>query len=250
MLVQGFPDAGPAPSQQDNPGPSLRSTIATRGAAFLRFARPKARTGAIRAGRGLLWTFRAALWGNAELVALAGILAAYTLDRIRDGLRWASIAVPRAIAALLIVLAIAVYRLVLVPFHHVALTVVAICVAIEGLLIGRVFVQIAYQPEIEGLGGTVLNLTNHLVSPFRSFEGTTLLRDTGVVEFATLTAMEAYLVATIGIVLLLMFWSEFLHMYRRVAGFFVERAEKRQSAAAMGSDDTEAATAADLSPAS
>ena len=55
-----------------------------------------------------------------------------------------------------------------------------------------------------------------------------ILHDTGVVEFATLTAMEAVLIASIAAVILLMFWSEFLHMYRRVRDFFVTRSEQRQ----------------------
>jgi len=139
---------------------------------------------------------------------------------------------------------------------------VGVAVAIEGLLAGRVFVQLAYEENAGGMAGDVLNLTDPIVAPFRDLEGTALLHDTGVVEFATLTAMEAVLVATIGAVVLLMFWSEFLHMYRRIAAFFAARSERRRQrklnqepepvldpAPLMPAIETQAATA-DLSAAS
>ena len=75
----------------------------------------------------------------------------------------------------------------------------------------------------------MLSLTDPIVAPFRDVEGTAILHDTGVVEFATLTAMEAVLVGALATVVVLMFWSEFLHMYRRVRDFFVERSQRRQA---------------------
>ena len=36
------------------------------------------------------------------------------------------------------------------PFHHVALAIVTAAVALEALLAGRVFVQLAYEDKVEG----------------------------------------------------------------------------------------------------
>ena len=78
---------------------------------------------------------------------------------------------------------------------------------------------------------TVLNLTDPIVAPFRDLEGTAILHDTGVVEFATLTAMEAVLDRRASSPSSCsMFWSEFLHMYRRIRDFFVGAVAAPQSA--------------------
>ena len=106
--------------------------------------------------------------------------------------------------------------------------IVGAAAALEGLLVGRVFVQLAYEDNVGGLAGSVLDLTDPVVRPFRELEGTPLLHDTGVIEFATLTAMEVVLIGTIAVVVVLMFWSEFLHTYRRIAEFLTERSERRQ----------------------
>jgi len=153
----------------------------------------------------------------------------YVLGRVRAGLAFAAYAVPLAVLAVLMVVAKGVWRIVLMPFHHLALGIVTVAVALEGLLAGRVFVQLAYEDNVQGLGGRVLTLTDPLVEPFKGLEGTAILHDTGVVEFATLTAMEAVLIATIAAVVVLMFWSEFLHMYRRIRDFFAEQSERRQA---------------------
>ena len=95
------------------------------------------------------------------------------------------------------------------------------------MLGARAFLQLVYQPEVDGIGGTILDKTNGLVAPFHMLEGTTPLRQTGVVEFATLATMEAVLVGAIVIVLVLTFWSELLHMVRRIHAFFERRAERQ-----------------------
>jgi len=170
---------------------------------------------------------RAAVWIDMHLAAAAGILMLYALGKAQVALVWARFAVPVAALALLIVTAKGIFRLIMVPLNHLALTAVAICFSIEALLGGRVFIQLAYKDDIEGIGRDVLNLTDTLVQPFRSLEGSTPLNHTGVVEFATLTAMEVYLIGTIALVVTLMFWSEFLHMYRRVHHYFVQRSQRR-----------------------
>jgi hypothetical protein len=105
-------------------------------------------------------------------------------------------------------------RLVLLPLRHMSLTVIAAAIAIEGMLATRFVLQLTYEPQVVGVGSSVLRLSDSLVSPFRGLEGTVPLTKTGVVEFATLTAMEVYLVAAVVVVVLLSFWSEMLHVFR------------------------------------
>jgi len=188
---------------------------------FWRAARPPARVGAGMGAFALQRLLQGVLLFN---LYLAGGVAVATLWTWRK----ASTVVPLTILAILLLVARAAWNLLLLPFHHIALALVGAAAALEGLLAGRVFVQLAYNENVDGLAGSVLDLTDPIVAPFRDLEGTPLLHDTGVVEFATLTAMEAILVGTIAAVLLLMFWSEFLHMYRRVANFFAVRSERRK----------------------
>jgi hypothetical protein len=188
---------------------------------FWRATKPPARVGAGMGAIVLQRLVRGVLAVNMYVAASTGIAGLWTLGKMRT-------IVPFAVLTFLLLVAKAVWNIILLPFHHVALALVGVAVAVEGLLAGRVFVQLAYEENVGGMGGDVLNLTDPIVAPFRDLEGTTLLHDTGVVEFATLTAMEAVLIATIGAVLLLMFWSEFLHMYRRIAEFWAARSERRQ----------------------
>ena len=125
-----------------------------------------------------------------------------------------------------IAFAVFLWRLVLLPFHHVALSVVALGVALEAVLAGRAFIQLTYEPQINGTAETILDKTDGLVAPFRALEGTTPLRETGVVEFATLATMEAVLIGVVVIVLALTFWSEMLHLVRRILAYFERRGER------------------------
>jgi len=188
---------------------------------FWRATKPPARVGAGMGAIVLQRLIRGVLAVNMYVAASTGIAGLWVGGKLRT-------IVPLIILTVLMLVAKTVWNLVLLPFHHIALALVGIAVAVEGLLAGRVFVQLAYEENVGGMAGDVLNLTDPLVAPFRDLEGTALLHDTGVVEFATLTAMEAVLIATIAAVVLLMFWSEFLHMYRRIAGFFTERSDRRQ----------------------
>jgi hypothetical protein len=169
------------------------------------------------------------LWLNLQLAAVLAIVTLYAGGKALAGLNVARYVIPFTILATAFVLLKLAFRILLLPFQHLALSIVAVAVVVEALLVGRMFVQLAYEPQVTGIAGTVLMLTDPLVSPFRELEGTAILHDTGVVEFATLTAMEAYLVGTIVFVLALLFWSEFLHMYRRVAAYFYERGQRRQA---------------------
>jgi len=224
-------------AQLEGPGRPLRTVIGDVVKRFLRATKPPARVGAGAGAIVLTRLVRAVLWFNLYLAGGAALAVLWTLSQART-------IIPTAILTILILVARAAWNLVLLPFHHVSLAIVGVAAAIEGLLAGRVFVQLAYEPTVNGIAGTVLELTDPIVAPFQDLEGTPLLHDTGVVEFATLTAMEAVLVATIAAVVLLMFWSEFLHMYRRVAMFFIERAERRQQRYAEEDAEPEAAAPA------
>ena len=181
-------------------------------------------------GASLLQRFvRAVLWVNMYVVAGAGIALVYALRRERTILTSVAYNASLVMLAAVLVVAKGMWSIVLMPFHHLALAIVAAAVAIEALLAGRVFVQLAYEDNVDGIAGTVLNLTDPIVAPFSNLEGTAILHDTGVVEFATLTAMEAVLVGALVTVVMLMFWSEFLHMYRRVRDFFIERSQRRKA---------------------
>jgi hypothetical protein len=188
---------------------------------------PAARATSVIAAIGALGLLRAVLFANMYLAARGGVALIYAVGRARTCLLSLASVVTFVLLAVLLVLAKALFHILLWPLQHVALAIVAAAVAVEALLAGRVFVQLAYDENVEGLGHEVLSLTEPMVEPFRGLEGTAILHDTGVVEFATLTAMEAVLVGAIATVVLLMFWSEFLHMYRRVRDFFIERSKRR-----------------------
>jgi hypothetical protein len=71
-----------------------------------------------------------------------------------------------------------------------------ICLAgiiIEALLALRVWAQLTSQPE-SGVVSVILGVSGLLVAPFRGFEGSPPLQETGILEFATILAIEAYLV--------------------------------------------------------
>lgn len=248
MLVhRRFPELTSVP-QLEAAGRPLRTVIGDALKRFWRATKPPARVGAGAGAIVLQHLLRTVLWVNLNVAAVAAIISLWLLGNLRT-------IVPLTVLAVLVLVAKIVWNVILLPFHHVALAIVGAGAVLEGLLAGRVFVQLAYEDNPNGLAGSVLQLTGPIVAPFRELEGTPLLHDTGVVEFATLTAMEAVLVLTIGGVLVLMFWSEFLHMYRNVAAFFTERAERRRQGYAEpepGQDAVEApaATAADLGAAS
>jgi len=221
MLVhRRFSGLAPTPEVEDA-GRPVRTVVGDALRRFWRATKPPARVGAGMGAIVLQQVVRTVLAANMYVAAGAGVASLWTLGKAAN-------IVPVVVLALLMVVGKTVLKIVLLPFQHISLAIVTVAVALEGVLAGRVFVQLAYEDNVDGLAGTVLDVTDPIVAPFRDLEGTALLHDTGVVEFATLTAMEAVLIATIVAVVLLMFWSEFLHMYRRIAEFFSERSERRQ----------------------
>ena len=68
--------------------------------------------------------------------------------------------------------------------------------AIVALLALRVWMQLMGETSSGGLMGFGYELSGVLASPFASFEPTTPIKDNGILEFSTLVAIEAYLIAT------------------------------------------------------
>jgi hypothetical protein len=76
---------------------------------------------------------------------------------------------------------------------------------IELLLAVRVWAQVTGRPVADGLLGLVFDLSGRLVGPFSGFEPSArTIKSTGILEISTLVAMEAYLLATIAAVVLVL----------------------------------------------
>jgi hypothetical protein len=244
MLVhRRIPGMAPLP-EANPPGRPLRTVIGDAVRRLLRATKPPARVGAGMGAIALQRLVRAVVWVNMYVAAGAGMALLYALGKARPALLSLASVVSFTVLAIAMVLAKGLWHLLLMPLQHVALFIVTAAVAVEALLTSRVIIQLAYDDNVDGLAGEVLSATEPIVEPFKGLEGTAILHDTGVVEFATLTAMEAVLVGSIAAVILLMFWSEFLHMYRRIRDFFIERAERR----AVGNEVAAVEEAEDAAP--
>jgi hypothetical protein len=68
---------------------------------------------------------------------------------------------------------------------------------IIGILALRVWLQLTGDTDAGGLLGFAYGLAGDLAGPFRSFEPSTPIKDNGILEFSTLVAIEAYLIATL-----------------------------------------------------
>jgi uncharacterized membrane protein YciS (DUF1049 family) len=96
---------------------------------------------------------------------------------------------------------------------------------IEAMLAGRLWLQLNNEDtDATGLKALLVSVTDLLVSPFSGYESTVLTeRSSGVFEFSTLVAVEAYLIGTLAIVLAI--------VAIRFMSFFTEQAvavRKRQ----------------------
>jgi uncharacterized membrane protein YciS (DUF1049 family) len=74
---------------------------------------------------------------------------------------------------------------------------------IEAMLAGRLWLQLNNEDaDATGLKAILISVTDALVSPFKGYDSTVLTeRSSGVFEFSTLVAVEAYLIGTLAIVL-------------------------------------------------
>jgi hypothetical protein len=76
--------------------------------------------------------------------------------------------------------------------------------AIVALLVLRVWLQLTGDTSTGGLIGTAYDASGVLASPFKSFEPSTPMKTTGILEFSSLVAIEAYLIATMATLTLLL----------------------------------------------
>jgi hypothetical protein len=77
-------------------------------------------------------------------------------------------------------------------------------VAIEAALLIRVWAQSTSQP-MDGTGMTVLfDVTDVLASPFSAITGDLPSKESGVVDYTVLVALEAYFVAMVGVIVLVL----------------------------------------------
>lgn len=67
---------------------------------------------------------------------------------------------------------------------------------VQALLLTRVWLQLMGNTEQGGIVGHAYDASGVLTSPFTSFEPSTPIKDSGILEFSSLVAIEAYLVVT------------------------------------------------------
>ena len=65
------------------------------------------------------------------------------------------------------------------------------------LLSMRVWFQLVGQTQEGGTRGFIYDLSGVFVGPFHKFEPTTPIKENGILEFSSLVAIEAYLIATL-----------------------------------------------------
>ena len=65
------------------------------------------------------------------------------------------------------------------------------------LLSLRVWFQLVGETQEGGVRGFLYDLSGFFVGPFHKFEPTTPIKDSGILEFSSLVAIEAYLIATL-----------------------------------------------------
>jgi hypothetical protein len=114
---------------------------------------------------------------------------------------------------------------------YLLLLTIAVAVAVEFLLAVRLWAQLTNQDIASGELGSVYSFTNDLVAPFLKYDSVTPVRPTGILEVATLTAIEAYLVGALIAVVT-------LFILRQVFGLFAKHAERRRARTAL--EDREA----------
>lgn len=93
--------------------------------------------------------------------------------------------------------------------------------AIEALLGARLWAQLTAQSVDSGILLLVFDATEPLVSPFRGYEPSLPIKQTGILELATLIAIQAYLIAAIALLLLIGVLSAVIRF------FFAPRREVR-----------------------
>ena len=86
--------------------------------------------------------------------------------------------------------------------------------AIEALLLVRVWAQATSQPMETDAMAQVFSLSDQLASPFEGLTGDPPLQTTGVIDFTILVAIEGYFIAMLAVVFVL-FWLAGLRVFLR-----------------------------------
>jgi hypothetical protein len=76
-------------------------------------------------------------------------------------------------------------------------------ITVQALLGLRMWAQLTGQTVSEGILGFVYGATDFLVSPFEHYDTVQPIKQTGVFEVATLTAVEAYLIGVLAVLAVL-----------------------------------------------
>lgn len=99
------------------------------------------------------------------------------------------------------------------PIGYLVLLALVAGLATEALLGVRLWAQLTSQTVDGGLLAAVFDVTHPLVSPFDKYEPSRPIRETGILEIATLIAMQVTLVATAVVMLVIVLFGALLRLY-------------------------------------
>ena len=85
------------------------------------------------------------------------------------------------------------------PVGRLMLLTLLVGMTVEALLGARLWAQLTAQTIDTGVLRFVFDATGPLISPFEQFEPSSQIKQTGILEIATLIAMQAYLIATVAV---------------------------------------------------
>lgn len=120
---------------------------------------------------------------------------------------------------------------------YLLLASIVTAAVVESLLVVRLWAQLTSQDIASGLLSRAYSLSGELVAPFQQYEGTTPIRTSGILELATLTAIEVYLIGALVTVATLFILKQVLHLVAR-------RQARHQREAAFGNETALASQAA------
>ena len=92
-------------------------------------------------------------------------------------------------------------RIVVGVLRRPLLVIFLVEALVEGSLVARLWSQATNRP-LHGFADNAIDLSSVLVRPFHAFDGSSVLHATPYIQFSTLVAIEAYLVAGLVLVVL------------------------------------------------
>lgn len=91
-----------------------------------------------------------------------------------------------------------------VTLGRLTLYAIAAGLVVQAVLLTRVWLQLVGDTDRGGVAGFAYGLSDTLVAPFHRFEPFPPTQEQGILEFASLVAIEAYLVATMLVITVLL----------------------------------------------